>query len=160
MLRLFHECLDLSEPDSDGWVIIGRLVQCYNKENTSVLENSVNWVLQCVPSDGIAQLGHQTICHGLQHATRSLLVHEYQNDMFLDLLGMGRDSGEPEELSRIEAIAHWLAISVCNRHLLPMQREAGAFLRINGYDFLERPIVPPAQFARTLPLLYDAWVKA
>lgn len=159
MLRLFHECLDLSEPDSDGWVIIGRLVQCYNKESSSVLANSVNWVLQCVPTDGIAQMGHHTIWHGLQHSTRSLLVHEYQNDMFLSLLGMEKSSENPAELSRIEAIAHWLAISICNRYLWPLLREAGAFLRINGYDFLNRPIVPPAEFARTVPLLYDVWIK-
>jgi hypothetical protein len=160
MLRLFKECLDLSEPDSDGWVIISRLVQCYNKENVSVLVNSVNWVLQCVPTDGMAQLGDQTIWHGLQHATRSLLVYEHQNNMILSLLGIDTNKGEIRERSKVESIAHWLALRVCERHLTPMLREAGAFLRINGYDFVNKPIVPPAEFARTLPLLYSAWVKA
>lgn len=46
MLRLFEDCLDLSEADGEGWTAIGRLVQTYNKEDVPVLFNSVNWVLQ------------------------------------------------------------------------------------------------------------------
>ena len=133
MLRLFKECLDLSEPESDGWVIISRLVQCYNKENVSVLENSVNWVLQFVPTDGMAQLGHQTVWDGLQHATRSLLVHEHQNNMLLSLLEIDSNHGETREKSKIQSIAHCLALRVCETHLLPMQREAGAFILKNQW---------------------------
>jgi hypothetical protein len=159
MLRLFKDCLDLSEPDSEGWVIIGRLVQTYNKEDTSVLSNSVNWLLQCVPTDGMATCNHVTIWHGLQHAVRSLLVHEYQNKMLLSLLGLDANSEKLAGLSRIESIARWLALRVCERDLFPMLREAGAFLRINGFDYLKNTRVPPAEFGRTLPLIYSAWVK-
>jgi hypothetical protein len=160
MLRLFKDCLDLTEPDSEGWVIIGRLVQAYNKECTSVLSNSINWVLQCVPTDGMVGCGHVSIWHGLQHAIRSLLVHEHQNNMLLTLLGLVTNSEKPESLSRICSIARWLALRVCERDLFPMMREAGAFLRIKGFDYLKNTRVPPAEFARTLPLIYNAWIKA
>lgn len=45
------------------------------------LENCVNWYYML--TDGMTQLGHQTVWHGLQHAIRSLLVREHQKDMLL-----------------------------------------------------------------------------
>jgi hypothetical protein len=159
MLRLFKDCLELTEADSEGWVIIGRLVQTYNKEHTSVLSNSINWALQCMPADGMVGCQHVSVWHGLQHAVRSLLVHEHQNNILLTLLGLVTNSEKPESLSRIRSIARWLVLRVCERDLFPMIREGGAFLRIRGFDYLTNPRVPPAEFARTVPLIYNAWIR-
>ncbi|PQE07814.1 ankyrin repeat-containing protein [Rutstroemia sp. NJR-2017a WRK4] len=159
MLRLFKDCLDLTEPDSEGWVIIGRLFQAHNKEYTSVLSNSINWVLQCAPRDGTVVFGHVSMWHGFQHAIRSLIVHEHQHNMLLTLLGLVTNSEKPGSLSRICSIARWLVLRVCERDLFPMIRELGAFLRVKGFGYLKNTRVPPAEFARTIPLIYNAWIK-
>ena len=61
MLRLFTDCLELSEPISDGWTVIEALVRSYNKENVPLSSNSINWLLKTLSTDGMVACGPKTI---------------------------------------------------------------------------------------------------
>ena len=161
MLRLFTDCLELSEPISDGWTVIGALVRSYNKENVPLSSNSVNWLLKTLSTDGMVAFGPKTIWHGLQNAVRSFLVHEQNNKVLNRLLGLTTGSNETPGTSRGASIAHWLALRASQRELLPMIIEAGTRLRMNGFDWVDDGAqVKEACIARQLPVIYAAWAKA
>ncbi|KAF2176130.1 hypothetical protein K469DRAFT_608169, partial [Zopfia rhizophila CBS 207.26] len=158
MLRLFTDCLELSEPTSDGWTVIASLVHAYNKEDVSVRDNSVVWLLTTLSTDGMVAFGPKTIWCGLQHATRSFLVHERDNRILERILGFREE--DILDSSYGKSIAHWLALQAVHRELLPMLIEAGIRLRIFGFDRLDQA----AQWGRTvtarqIPVLYTTWTK-
>jgi len=159
MLRLFADCLELSDPGGDGWTVIGSLVKAYNKENVPVSEISVNWLLRQTKSDKIIAFGAKSIWHGLQHAVRSFLVLERDNQVLQQLLNLDNDTEKRINKSHAASIAHWLALRASQRQLLPMVVEAGRFLHIDGFDWVDDQITP-VQFVRALPVIYAAWAHA
>jgi hypothetical protein len=159
MLRLFADCLELSDPTSDGWIVIGGLVKSYNKEKVPVSENSVNWILRLTSTEKIVAFGAKSIWHGLQHAVRAFLVHERDNQVLQRLLNLTESVKKAISASHATSIAHWLALRASQRELLPMIVEAGRFLRMDGFDWVEDGITP-SQFVRALPVIYAAWAQA
>jgi hypothetical protein len=57
------------------------------------------------------------------------------------------------------AIGHWLAPRASERELLPMILDAGRFLHMKGFDWVEEDITP-SQFLRKIPVIYAAWSSA
>jgi hypothetical protein len=159
MLRLFADCLELSDPTGDGWTVIGSLVKAYNKENVPVSDISVNWLLRLTQSEKIIAFGAKSIWDGIQHAVTSFLVHERDNRVLQQLLNLDSDTEKEISKSHATSIAHWLALRASERELLPMVIEAGRFLHIDGFDWVDDQITP-VQFVRALPVIYAAWAHA
>jgi hypothetical protein len=162
MLRLFTECLELSEPSSDGWTVIGALVRSYNQESVPLPENSCNWLLRTLSTDGMVACGPQTIWHGLQNAVRSFLVREHESLILQRLLNPNADGSKIIDSSQGASIAHWFALQASQRELLPMIIEAGTRLHMNGFDWNDDSSqeTTAAMFSRQLPVIYAAWAKA
>jgi hypothetical protein len=159
MLRLFADCLELSDPTGDGWTVIGSLVKAYNKENVPVSSISVNWVLRLTKTEKIIAFGAKSIWDGIQHAVRSFLILEQDNQVLQQLLNLDNDTEKKISKSHATSIAHWLALRASQRELLPMVIEAGRFLHIDGFDWVDDQITP-VQFSRALPVIYAAWADA
>ena len=110
MLRLLADSVEFSAPSSNGWVVIAALVRAYNMENVPISENSVNWLLRSISTDGMVAFGPKTIWHGLQNAVRSFLVFEHDSNNFHKLLDLESESAKAPGTSQATSIAHWLAL--------------------------------------------------
>ena len=156
MLRLFTDLLDFSEPDSDGWTVIGSLVRSYNKENVSPSLNAATWLLRSLASESLATFGPKTIWHGLQHSVRSLLVIEQENMVFQNLLILGALGKKCVKTLHSASIAHWLTLQIVCQELLPLLLRAGAHFRIDGFDFDDAE-ESEAMFEQKLPRIFSIW---
>jgi hypothetical protein len=163
MLRLFADTLDLSDPSGDGWTVITSLVKALTKESVPMPEISANWLLRLTGSEPVVACGARTLWDGLQHAVRSFLSHQQDGQILRGmLLEEGRASGGGggiEMQSLVTAMSHWLALRASQRELLPMIVEAGRFLKMERFDWVDDSITPK-EYVRAIPAIYGAWTKA
>ncbi|TVY81433.1 hypothetical protein LSUE1_G001778 [Lachnellula suecica] len=159
MLRLFSDCLELSDPSGDGWTVHAELKKAYNKENVPVSRNSISWLLRTTASERLVAFGPKTVWHALQHAVRSFLVHERDNRFLQRLLDPDQKDVKNTNFSQAAAMGHWLAIRASQRKLLPMVTDAGRFLHLGGFDWVEDDITP-SHFVKALPVIYTTWSLA
>src|SRR5262249_44083707 len=148
----------LSDPNSDGWTVLIEVGSAYNKEKVPQPENSHAWFMRHTSTENIISFSAKMVWQGLQHATRSFLVHERDNQVLQTLLDLDQDGGKTFSPSHATAIAQWLALRASQRELIPMIIEAGKFLHMNGFDWVEDNLTP-TQFVRTLPAMYRAWAR-
>jgi hypothetical protein len=101
----------------------------------------------------------RTVWCALQHAIRSILGHERQS-RFLDRI-LELSDGDFKVISRTHAnaIGFWLALRISARELLPMVVNAGSFLQMKGFDWVDDDITQ-AQFLKAFPSIYTAWCYA
>jgi hypothetical protein len=161
MLRLFEDCIDLSEPSSDGWTVLADLVRSFNQENVPQTSNSVSWFLRSLRTESMVAFGPKTMWHGLQHAVRALVDLEQKNMVVEGLLGLKADrGGQQTTTSHGMSIAYWIVLRAIGKQLLLMLIAAGGIIHIEGYDYDPDTEVDPAILAKQLPFLYSAWSKA
>jgi hypothetical protein len=161
MLRLFEDCIDLSEPNSEGWTVLADLVQSFNLENVPQTSNSVTWFLRSLRTESMVAFGPKTMWHGLQHAVRSLVDLEQKNMIVEKLLGLKAGSGTQKPITTHGmSIAYWIVFRAIGKQLLLMLIIAGGIIHIEGYDYDPDTEVDPAILAKQLPLLYSAWSAA
>jgi hypothetical protein len=161
MLRLFEDCLDLSEPNSEGWTVLADLVRSFNQEKVPQTQNSVNWFLRSLKTESMVAFGPKTMWHGLQHAVRSLVDLEQKNKVVEKRLSLNMDSGiQKDPTSHGMSIAYWMVLRATGKQFLPMLVAAGAIIHIEGYDYDPNSAVDPALLAKQLPMLYSAWSNA
>ncbi|KAK4158896.1 hypothetical protein QBC43DRAFT_363022 [Cladorrhinum sp. PSN259] len=170
MLRLFADTLDLSDPSGDGWTVITSLVKALNKESVPMTEISANWLLRLTGTELVVACGARTLWDGLQHAVRSFLSHQQDSQILLDLLELESAGGDAkggchaddhlgiEMRSLGTAMSHWLALRASQRELLPMIVEAGRFLKMESFDWIEDNITP-REYVRGIPAIYNTWTK-
>ncbi|ERF75789.1 hypothetical protein EPUS_01619 [Endocarpon pusillum Z07020] len=162
MLRLFEDCMDLSEPSSEGWTVLADLVRSFNQESVPQTQNSVNWFLRSLKAESMVAFGPKTMWHGLQHAVRSLVDLEHKNMLVASKLGLKGAGGAEQQTptSHGMAIAYWIVLRATGKQLLPMLVAAGAIMHIEGYDYDPDTEVDPAVLGQQLPFLYSEWSKA
>ncbi|KAF7505889.1 hypothetical protein GJ744_012424 [Endocarpon pusillum] len=161
MLRLFLDTLDLSEPSDDGWTVVGSLVKAQSREDSSLASNSITWFLQHFSTDNVVKFGAKTLWHGLQHAVRAF-IHLSQEDMVLqELNDLGANSMKNLiRRSQVASLAHWTALRVTGRRLLPMLNIAGAILHCSGFDWVgDGPEPSPALVEKQLPFIFSTWTS-
>ncbi|GAB1317073.1 hypothetical protein MFIFM68171_07283 [Madurella fahalii] len=159
MLRLFSDCLELTDPSGDGWTVHAELKRAYNREKVPIPENSTSWLLRATAAEEFIAFGPKTIWSALQSSVRSFLVHERNEQMLQRLLGLSQEEKEKVSGSHATSIAHWLALRASERELLPMVIDAGRLCNIAGFDWVEDELTP-SQFVRTLPVIYHSWALA
>src|SRR5256886_15601800 len=96
ILRLFEDCLDLSEPGGDGWTVIGDLVRSLDQENASQNANSITWILRAFQTESMIAFGPKSLWHGVQHAVRAFLDIEQKSMVIQGLLSTKQDSTEQD----------------------------------------------------------------
>ena len=158
MLRLFEDCIDMSEPNSDGWTIIADLVSAFNLESVPITQNSVSWFLRSLKPESMVAFGPKTLWHGLQHAVRSFIYLEQKNMVVKNRLNILIGDDFPQSYGM--AIGHWIVLLAIGKSLLPMLLAAGGMLHIEGYDYDLDKDIDPTLLAKQLPFLYDAWSNA
>lgn len=159
MLRLFSDCLDISQPNGDGWIVHYELKKSYNRENVPLSQTSITWLLRATSAEKFVVCGPRTVWSCVQHAVRSFLVHEQSNQVLHRLLGLSEDSKVKICASRATAFAHWFALQGSGRELLPMVLQVGAFCQIRGFDWVSDDVTV-AEYIKALPVLYATWAIA
>lgn len=156
MLRLFSDCIELTDAKSDGWTVHEWLKRTYALENVPISQNSITWLLRCTATEEYVQLSSNTIWCGLQHAVRTVLSHT-RHGRFLDsILNLSHDEYKVAGQERIDAIGVLLAFRVCGRVLLPMVANAGSFCQMPGFDWVHDDL-SHREYLQTLPVMYTAW---
>ncbi|KAJ6197642.1 hypothetical protein J3E72DRAFT_419073, partial [Bipolaris maydis] len=51
MLRLFSDCIELTDPKSDGWTVHEWLKRTYAQESVPISQNSITWLFHCAPTE-------------------------------------------------------------------------------------------------------------
>ncbi|KAI8634025.1 hypothetical protein F5Y19DRAFT_197056 [Xylariaceae sp. FL1651] len=156
MLRLFSDCLEMTDPSGDGWTVHAELKRAYNQEKVPISQNSISWLLRTTATEEFIAFGPKTIWSACQSAVRSFLVHERNEEMLERLLGLSQQEKRKLSRSHATSIAHWLALRASERELLPMVIEGGRICNIAGFDWVEDELTP-REFARTLPVIYYTW---
>ena len=157
MLRLFEDCVDLSEPDSEGWTIVGDLVSSFNQENSSVHSNSIIWFLTSLKTESMVGFGPKTLWHGVQHAVRSFMDMAQRNKIVqsrLDVMVSGRFPA-----SYAMAIAYWIALLTASKKLLPLILAGGSIWHMDGFEYDPDSEVDPVVLAKQRPHIYSTWSK-
>ncbi|KAF8846789.1 hypothetical protein BDZ45DRAFT_699723 [Acephala macrosclerotiorum] len=158
ILRLFEDCIDMSEPNSDGWTVLADLVSSFNMEGGAITSNSVIWFLRSVKPEAMVSYAPRTLWHGLQHALRSFIYLEQKNMVVKNRLNFLVGDGFPESYGM--AIAYWIVLLAVGKSLLPMLLAAGAMLRIEGFDYDPEKEIDPVLLAKQLHVPYETWCKA
>ncbi|EPE27940.1 Ankyrin repeat-containing protein [Glarea lozoyensis ATCC 20868] len=158
MLRLFEDCVDLSEPDSEGWTIVGDLVSSFNQEDSSVHSNSIIWFLTSLKTDSMVGWGPKTLWHGLQHAVRSFVDIARKNKLVQRQLGLIVGGEFPGSYAM--AIGHWVALLTAGKKLLPMIVTGGSIWHMEGFDYDRESEPDPVVLAKMRPYIYTEWSKA
>ena len=154
MLRFFEDCIDLSEPDSERWVILGDLVSAFDQEGSSVVGNSIMWFLTAMNADSMVGFGPKTLWHGVQHAVRSFINLANRDRVVQDRLDVIVGGKFPEPCA--SAIAHWMALITAGKKLLPMILDGGSIWHMEGFDYDPDAEFDPAVLAS---LLYRAQAR-
>jgi len=157
MLRLFEDCVDLSEPNSEGWTIVGDLVSSFNQENSSVHSNSIIWFLTSLKTDSMVGWGPKTLWHGLQHAVRSFVDMAQKNKVVQSQLNLIVDGEFPESYAM--AISYWIALLTAGKKLLPMIVTGGSIWHMEGFDYDPDTEVDLVVLAKQRPYIYTEWSK-
>lgn len=157
MLRFFEDCIDLSEPDSEGWVILGDLVSAFDQEGSSVIGNSIMWFLTAMNADSMVGFGPKALWHGVQHAVRSFINLANRDRVVQDRLDVIVGGKFPEPCA--SAIAHWMALITAGKKLLPLILEGGSIWHMEGFDYDPDSEVDPVALAKQRPWIYTTWSK-
>lgn len=159
MLRLFSDCIDLADSNDEGWTVHEWLKRAYAKERVPISRNSITWLLHLTAKEEYVMFNARTVWCALQHAIRSILGHE-RHSRFLDrILELSGDDCEAVSRTHANAIGFWLALRISGRELLPMAVNAGSFLQMKGFDWVEDDITQ-TQFLKAFPSIYTAWCYA
>lgn len=159
MLRLFSDCIDLSESDSDGWTVHEWLKKRFAKERVPISNNSITWLLSMTANEEYVTISATRIWSALQHALRTVLCHEYHNSFLEKALHLQKTERASISQSHLDAISRLIALKVSGRVLLPMVVSAGSFLRIKGFDWITDDLTY-REYLQALPTLYSAWCQA
>lgn len=158
MVRLFGvDCLDLSEPNGDGWIVSHNLVASVSKEQSRVADTAVVWVLRQKQSETLVAFGVASVWYALQQAVRSFLIEEHETQILHHCLG--QEHHDHKIQSHVSAIGHWLALRA-SRDLLSNLLQSGQYLRIHGFDSFESANTNSTrEFVRSMPYLFSTWAK-
>lgn len=159
MLRLFCDCIDLSESDSDGWIVHEWLKKAYAKERKPISQNSVTWLLHQTANEEYVHFSARAVWSGLQHAVRSVLNHEHFSGISVRILDPSVEEHNNLSPQQIDAVGAWLALRVTGRKLLPMIVSAATFLHMRGFDWTADDI-PNKEILQALPNIYASWCHA
>jgi hypothetical protein len=157
MLRFFEDCIDLSDPESEGWVILGDLVSAYDQEGSSVIGNSIMWFLTAMNADSMVGFRPKALWHGVQHAVRSFINLANRDRVVQDQLDVIVGGKFPEPYA--SAIAHWIALMTVGKKLLPMILDGGSIWHMEGFDYDPESEVDPTVLAKQRPYIYTTWSK-
>ncbi|KAF9700525.1 hypothetical protein EKO04_001240 [Ascochyta lentis] len=159
MLRLFCDCIDIAGPDSDGWNVHDWLKRAYAKERVPISHNSITWLLHLTANEEYVEFSARNIWSALQHAVRSTLNHERHSRYMERILDLSHAEHHNISQRHVDALGFWLALRVSGRVVLPMVVNAGSFLQMKGFDWMEDNLTHK-QFMQALPSIYAAWCHA
>ena len=159
MLRLFCECIDIADADSDGWTVHDWLKRAYARERVPISRNSITWLLHLTVNEEYVEFSARNIWSALQHAMRSVLNHSRHNKYIQQILGLSHEERSGVSKRHLDAIGSWLALRASGRVVLPMVVNAGSFLQMKGFDWMEDNLTHK-QFLQALPSIYSAWCHA
>jgi hypothetical protein len=109
-MRVFSDCLDVTENDGDGWIVGHALITTMKNEEVHMTDTGVAWLLRLKQKEMIVAFGASTIWHGLQHAVREFLIQEHESHVLQRLLELDSEKEELQIKSQVNSIAHWLAL--------------------------------------------------
>ncbi|KAJ4989675.1 hypothetical protein SVAN01_04892 [Stagonosporopsis vannaccii] len=159
MLRMFCECIDIADADSDGWTVHDWLKRTYARERVPISRNSITWLLRLTANEEYVEFSARNIWSALQHAMRSVLNHARHSNYLESILNLSDDERLEVSKRHLDALGSWLAMRVCSRVILPMVVNAGSFLQMKGFDWMEDNLTHK-QFLQALPSIYSAWCTA
>jgi hypothetical protein len=159
MLRLFNECIDIADADSDGWTVHDWLKRAYARERVPISRNSITWLLHLTVNEEYVEFSARNIWSALQHAMRSVLNHARHSNYLEQILSLSGDERLKVSKRHLDALGSWLALRVSGRVVLPMVVNAGSFLQMKGFDWMEDNLTHK-QFLQALPSIYSAWCTA
>ncbi|OAG13564.1 hypothetical protein CC77DRAFT_1067776 [Alternaria alternata] len=159
MLRLFCECIDIADADSDGWSVHDWLKRAYARERVPISRNSITWLLHLTVNEEYVEFSARNIWSALQHAMRSVSNHARHSNYLEQVLCLSREERSKVSKRHLDALGSWLALRVSGRVLLPMIVNAGSFLQMKGFDWMEDNLTH-RQFLQALPSIYSAWCTA
>ncbi|RYF40235.1 MAG: hypothetical protein EOO38_22180, partial [Cytophagaceae bacterium] len=136
MLRLFYDCIDLSDADSDGWLVHEWLKKAYARERKPISQNSITWLLHLSANEEYVEFSARNVWLAQQHAVRSVLNHARFSKIFGRILDLSTEERKCASQRHVDALGVWLALRVTGRVLLPMVVNAGSFLRMRGFDWV------------------------
>ncbi|KAH8722344.1 hypothetical protein GQ44DRAFT_741717 [Phaeosphaeriaceae sp. PMI808] len=160
MLRLFSECIDLADANSDGWTVHEWLKRSYAREKVPISRNSITWLLLMTCNEEYVNFSSRTIWLGLQHAIRTVLCHERHGQFLVRILDLSDSEAEAIGPSHLDSISLLMAFRVTGRVILQMAVTGGSFLHIKGFDWVDDDDVSRSQYLQTLPMIYSAWCHA
>lgn len=159
MLRLFCDCIDLSDADSDGWLVHEWLKKAYATERKPISQNSITWLLHLTANEEYVEFSARNVWSALQHGIRSILNHGRFGNVLDRILDLSLEERVNTSQRHIDALGAWLALQVNGRVILPMALNAGSFLQMKGFDWIDDDL-PHRQFMQALPNIYAAWCHA
>ncbi|KAK7187424.1 hypothetical protein PSPO01_06654 [Paraphaeosphaeria sporulosa] len=158
MLRMFYDCIDLTSPEGDGWQVHEWLKRAYATEKVPISQNSITWLLHLTAKEQYVECNPRVLWSGLQHAVRSVLNHERYSKHLEHILQLWDADARNLSLQHVSALSSWIALRVTGR-VLVMAVQAGAFLRIKGFDWTEDDMTYGA-FLQAQPGIYADWCNA
>jgi hypothetical protein len=159
MLRLFCECIDIADADSDGWSVHDWLKRAYARERVPISRNSITWLLHLTVNEEYVEFSARNIWSALQHAMRSVSNHARHSNYLEQVLCLSREERSKVSKRHLDALGSWLALRISGRVLLPMIVNGGSFLQMKGFDWMEDNLTH-RQFLQALPSIYSAWCTA
>jgi hypothetical protein len=159
MLRLFSDCIDLSDSDGDGWTVHEWLKRTFARERAPVSQNSIIWLLHATSNEQYVEFTPRIAWCGLQHAVRSVLCHAQHSRHLEQILNLSDIEKEATDQQHVDSISSLLALRVSGRALLRMALTAGSFLQIRGFDWVQDHMTYK-QYMQALPSIYSAWCHA
>jgi hypothetical protein len=159
MLRLFSDCIDISDSSGDGWTVHEWLKRTFAREKAPVSQNSITWLLHVTANEQYVDLTPRIAWSGLQHAVRSILCHEQYGRLLERVLDLSDTEHAAISQQHMGSIGSILALRVSGRVILPMALTAGSFLQIRGFDWVQDDMTH-RQYMQALPSIYAAWCHA
>lgn len=159
MLRLFCDCIDISDPDSDGWLVHEWLKKAYATERRPISQNSITWLLAMTANEECIEFSDRNVWLGLQHGIRSVLNHGRFDSVLERILDLSDGEYQRTSQRHLDSLGAWLALRATGRALLPMIISAGSFLQMRGFDWVDDDM-PHRQFLQAIPGIYSAWCHA
>ncbi|KAI4937512.1 uncharacterized protein J4E92_002243 [Alternaria infectoria] len=90
---------------------------------------------------------------------RSVLNHAHHNNYLEHILGLSSEERLDISKRHLHAMGSWLALRVIGRVVLPMAVNAGSFLQMRGFDWMEDNLTHK-EYLQALPSIYSAWCNA
>lgn len=156
MLRLFLDCLDITEPQADGWTVHGKLKRYMHKEQSPAHQTAINWLFRSTADEPFVTFGSYSIWSALHSAVRSFLLQEKIYCVVENTLSEAPlDPTKRLSAGHVASLSAWMALRASNRDLVQLVIEGGKFCQIRRFDWVEDGITE-MQFIKALPLLYAA----